>query len=81
VTDEPQGRLRWRCRRGMKELDLLLSRWLDVQWIAADAGRRQAFRQLLDETDPQIAEWLLGGTRPPDATLAGLIDEIVHARH
>jgi antitoxin CptB len=81
VTDEPQGRLRWRCRRGMKELDLLLSGWLDEQWITADAGRQQAFRQLLEEADPQIAEWLLGGSRPQDAVLAGLIDDIVRARH
>lgn len=76
-----QGRLRWRCRRGMRELDLLLESWLDRGWPAADAGRRRAFDRLLDETDPQLAAWLLGGLRPADGALAGLIDEIVRIRH
>lgn len=81
MTEDMEGQLRWRCRRGMKELDLLLAGWLDQRWLAADAARRQAFRRLLDETDPQIADWLLGGSRPVDAALAGLIDDIVRARH
>ena len=58
-----QGRLRWRCRRGMKELDLLLVRWLELRFAAADIHRRHAFGLLLDETDPQIADWLIGGLR------------------
>ena len=81
MTDESPGRLRWRCRRGMKELDLLLERWLELRFAAADVARRQAFWLLLDEPDPQIADWLLGGSRPADAALASLIDDIVRARH
>ena len=73
--------MRWRCRRGMKELDLLLGAWLDRSWPVADGIRRQAFERLLDETDPQLAAWLIGGLRPADTVLAGLIDEIVRVRH
>lgn len=29
TTRQNLGRLRWRCRRGMKELDVLLVRWLE----------------------------------------------------
>ncbi len=76
-----QGRLRWRCRRGMKELDLLLEAWLDRGWPVADAARRLAFERLLDESDPQLAAWIIGGLRPTDVVLAGLIDDVVRVRH
>jgi len=65
----------------MKELDLLLEGWLERGWPVADATRRQAFEQLLAEADPQLAAWLIGGRRPADAALAGLIDEIIRIRH
>ena len=72
-----QGFLRWRCRRGMRELDLLLSRWLDRGWAAADANRRTAFLRLLEEPDPQLVDWLMNGERPADQATAGLLDDIV----
>lgn len=65
----------------MKELDLLLETWLERAWAGADAGRRQAFARLLDQSDPQLAAWMIGGQRPADAALAALIDEIVRGRH
>ena len=81
AVDGGQGRLRWRCRRGMKELDLLLEAWLDRGWPLADEARRLAFDRLLDQADPQLAAWLIGGERPGDSTLARLIDEIIRIRH
>jgi succinate dehydrogenase flavin-adding protein (antitoxin of CptAB toxin-antitoxin module) len=65
----------------MKELDLLLERWFERHFAAAGAARQQAFRLLLDEPDPQIAGWLIGGTRPDDRELRALVDEIVCVRH
>jgi antitoxin CptB len=74
--DSQRGRLAWHCRRGMKELDVLLLRWLDSRYAQASAGQRELFAQLLDVSDPQLASWLLGGERPPQAALAELIDAI-----
>lgn len=74
---EAPGQLRWRCRRGMKELDLLLSGWLDRGWPTADASRRESFTWLLDQPDPEIAAWLMRGLRPRDASHAALIDDIL----
>jgi len=31
------GKLRWRCRRGMKELDVLLARYMDERFCSASA--------------------------------------------
>lgn len=81
MLETAPGELRWRCRRGMKELDLLLGRWLDHRWPAADREMRQDFARLLAEPDPQLAAWLLGGARPGDAGLAALVDDIVRNQH
>jgi len=83
VTDTAQhdlGRLRWRCRRGMKELDVLLTRWLDEHHGEAALERRAAFERLLDLPDPDIAGWFLGRSRPADPELAALVDEILADR-
>lgn len=74
------GALRWRCRRGMRELDLLLSRWLDRRWEGAGADRRAAFLRILEEPDPQLADWLLHGRRPDDQPIATLLDDIISSR-
>ncbi len=67
------GRLRWRCRRGMKELDLLLTRYLEQRYAAAPAAEQAAFRALLEAPDPEILDLCVGRRRPADAALAALI--------
>jgi antitoxin CptB len=79
VGDPEFARLRWRCRRGMKELDVLLARWLERHWPGADAERRRAFAWLLEQPDPDLADWLIGGARPADPAHAALLDEIARA--
>jgi antitoxin CptB len=60
-------RLAWRCRRGIKELDLLLLRWLERYFEAATAEQRAGFAALLELPDPELACYLLGSERavPP----------------
>jgi antitoxin CptB len=67
------GELRWRCRRGMKELDLLLTRFLDEHYGAAPPAEQLAFRRLLDLQDPLIHDYLVGRQSPADAELCALI--------
>ncbi|HET8691552.1 MAG TPA: succinate dehydrogenase assembly factor 2 [Steroidobacteraceae bacterium] len=77
MADPELSRLKWRCRRGMKELDLLLLRWLERGWPRADAERRRAFEWLLEQPDPDLADWLLGGLRPSGHARAALVDDIL----
>jgi len=63
------GRLRWRCRRGIKELDVLLERYIDQRFRAASADEQAAFRQLLATQDTIIYAYCLGQQRPPDRFL------------
>lgn len=69
-------RLRWRCRRGMRELDQLLTRWLDREWTAASDSRREVFLRLLDSEDDRLWRWFLGHETAPDAALDSLIQYI-----
>lgn len=59
------ARLRWRCRRGTRELDLLLLRFLDGDFEGLDTPDQQAFEALLEQQDPDLARWLLGAEPPP----------------
>lgn len=56
--------MRWRCRRGMKELDLLLVGWLDEYWVASAPDERLRFERFLELPDPQIAAYLLRDDSP-----------------
>lgn len=77
MTGDAPGQVRWRCRRGMKELDVLLVRWLDRRWAGAGPAARAAFVRLLELPDPQLIDWLLQGVRPADAGMAELVDDIL----
>lgn len=71
-------RLRWRCRRGMKELDVLLERFVNEQYETLSTPQRQTFADFLELPDPIIASYLLGHevpTEPALATLTQLIAE------
>ena len=70
------GRLRWRCRRGLRELDELLTRYVDREYAAASAAHQAAFRALLDSHDPVIYAYFLGRQTPEDPVLSSLIDRI-----
>lgn len=73
-------RLRWRCRRGTRELDQLLGWWLDVRYAEASTDLRRAFAELLEQQDPQLWDWLVGLGAPTDSGQAAVIDEIL-TRH
>jgi antitoxin CptB len=61
-----EGRIAWRCRRGMRELDALLERYLDGRYRNADLSERQAFAMLLELPDPTLHDYLLGRAAPAD---------------
>jgi antitoxin CptB len=75
-ADPQAGRLAWRCRRGMKELDVLLTRYLRERWHAANSAERALFEQILELPDPQLAAYLLGRERAPDSTLQSMLDRL-----
>jgi antitoxin CptB len=75
------GRLRWRCRRGMKELDLLLQGWLEGPYRDATPAERACFAAFLELPDPEIARCLLGHETPADPSFGPLIAQLTAPRH
>jgi len=68
--------MRWKCRRGMLELDLLLRDFLDNGYQALDQAGQRLFDRILDYPDPVLLEWLMGRIRPTDKDVAQLVDKI-----
>ncbi|WP_425603990.1 succinate dehydrogenase assembly factor 2 [Luteimonas kalidii] len=69
-------RLRWRCRRGMRELDQLFERWLDHAWPQASDAERGVFLRLLDCEDDRLWHWFMGHEAATDAELDALVQRI-----
>ncbi len=67
----PDGhaKLLWRCRRGMRELDLLLMRFMKRGFDSLPASDKAAFERLLDCPDQEILAWITQTASPPDAGL------------
>ncbi len=59
LTDDGHE-LRWRCRRGMKELDVLLARYVDERFCAASPAEQEAFRALAGNSGPGYLRLLPG---------------------
>jgi len=74
--DAIPGELRWRCRRGTRELDRLVSWWLTERWENADGETRAAFANMLECADPDLWNWLTGLEMPGDPAIARIVDEI-----
>lgn len=71
------GKLRWRCRRGMKELDELLIAFLERRYDQIQAQEQQAFASLLELQDPQLYNYLLGRETPQNPIMRALVEKIV----
>jgi antitoxin CptB len=76
VPAEEYSRLRWRCRRGMRELDVLLTRYLEEDYPQASPPDREAFGRILELQDPEIFGYLLGGAIPEEAALRHVVARI-----
>ena len=76
AADPEAGRLLWRCRRGMKELDLVLERFARGTLPGASAAERGLLAELLELPDPLLAQYLLGDAAPAGARLAALVTRI-----
>ncbi len=68
--------LRWLCRRGMKELDVVMTGYLEDYYLEADEQDQQAFKALLEMADPDIFSLLVGRNTVSDRAINNLIDKL-----
>jgi antitoxin CptB len=57
-------RVRWRCRRGMLELDLVLDAFLKRYLPSLAPGELDALRALLERPDPELLDYVMGHQDP-----------------
>ena len=68
-------RIRWQCRRGMLELDLVLNRFVEQDLTGLAPAELETFRQLLDEPDPRLLAWVMAQETAP-APYAALVQRL-----
>ena len=71
-----QSQLVWRCRRGIRELDVLFGRFLESEYPTLSTDEQLVFQQLLEVQDPVIMDWLFGKYDPEEAGLVSLINNL-----
>jgi antitoxin CptB len=72
-----KSKLHWQCRRGMRELDILLERYLENSYAESHSAEKSAFRQLLTLSDPELAAYLLRGVSSNDVLTRNVIARIL----
>lgn len=76
ITAERKAKLKWECRRGMLELDLILARFIEKELESLTEKQAEQLEKLLSCPDPDIFIWLMGAEQPNDEDLKTIVDFI-----
>ena len=68
--------LRWQCRRGMLELDILLNSFLDEKYQQLSMEEKNQFKNLLDYPDQTLFDLLMGKMQSSDNNVVLLISKV-----
>jgi len=79
-TDRTLDRIRWRCRRGLLELDLVLSRFLATGFEQLTPAQRESFSGLLARADTDLWDLVSGRGHSANADEEALL-AILRAVH
>jgi antitoxin CptB len=72
-------KLRWKSRRGMKELDVLFERFFEHHSESLSNGDWPQLEELLAQEDDVLFDWISGRDLPTDSDILVLIDTLTHA--
>lgn len=76
MTIQTQVKLRWQCRRGMLELDLLLLPFLEKVYLQLSPAEQAQFEQLLAASDQDLYHWLVKCEQPSELSLVNIIERV-----
>ena len=69
-------KLTWRCRRGTKELDVLMQKFLNLHYQNVAPELQRAFENMLDMQDPELYDLLIGKQNSSDKNINQVIEHI-----
>ena len=72
------ARLKWACRRGMLELDVLLLPFVEEAFDSLSYEDQETFERLLTSDDPDLFAWIMGRQKYEDPELAAMVATIVN---
>jgi len=75
-----RSRLAWRCRRGIREMDIVLQTFLNQSYDTLSDADKNSFAQLLDEADLDILNWIMGKDEPKNDGIKNIITLIRQSR-
>ena len=78
ISQQKKAKLIWQCRRGMLELDLILTRFLDKHLDGLTERQVCLFEKLLKNPDPDLFAWLMGIEEPMDQECTEIVAFIRH---
>lgn len=70
------ARVRWACRRGMLELDVLFQPFVEAQYELLSNEDKAAFVRLLECEDPELFAWFMGHEVCQDPELAKMVIQV-----
>lgn len=70
-------RLKWHCRRGMLELDLLLEPFLEQEFNNLNNVDKERFYKLIEAEDQDMFLWFMQKEVPKDPDLAHIVKIIL----
>ena len=74
------NRLRWGCRRGMLELDILFGDFVDNKHFdTLSLDEKLVFQDLLLESDQDLHGFFMSGVKPESEAVANVIEKIRRA--
>ena len=71
------GKLKWRCRRGLLENDLLIERFLDRHGERLTVRQGQALARMMDLSDNDLLDLLLRRAEPSGALATADIAQLL----
>ncbi|MBD1555334.1 succinate dehydrogenase assembly factor 2 [Vibrio sp. S9_S30] len=76
-TAEEKARIKWACRRGMLELDVVIMPFFEEQFENLSEQEQKDFASLLECDDPDLFTWIMGHGRSDNLSHASMVDKVV----
>lgn len=71
-----ETQLHWRCRRGVRELDVLFTRFLQNHYSDLSVEEQKVFQEMLEVQDPTIMDWLFGRYQADSVSMQNLVEKL-----
>lgn len=77
ITTEHKAKIKWACRRGMLELDVVIMPFFETCFDSLTSQEKKDFVDFLQCDDPDLFSWLMGHGRSKDDHIAAITDKII----